>query len=466
VSTEIERPEQGLVITLSPGEVRAGLLEQGKLVELTVTRRDRASHVGDVFRARVTKVDEAIRGAFLDLGSAGSGFLGFEAGGAEISEGERILAQVKRDAENGKPLSLSRRIELAGRLAVYLPGGTEIAASRRLPPPERRRLAEEAAALARPGEGWQLRTAASVAPPKSLAAEMAALRDLASGWSEEGAPGLVHAEPGAVARALHDTLDLELDQVLIDDALGLKAAEEWCRRWRPDLLDCLMLWQGPEDLFETLGLEAEIEQALSIRLTLEGGGALIIERTRALTSIDVDRGSAQDQPSDINARAALELVRQLRLRDIGGMILVDFLRMRGREERDALLQILRDEARYDPLGLDIMGFTRAGLVEIVRPRRRAGLAELMLQDCLPCAGIGSVRHPEAAAYQAIRAVLREQRHDPAARLSIAAAPDIAAAFAGPAAGALAEAGERLGRAIAVTSDPALAPDRYELRRGA
>jgi ribonuclease G len=462
----MERPEQGLVITLSPGETRAALLEQGKLVELTVTRRDRGSHVGDVFRARITKIDPAIRGAFLDLGPAGTGFLGFEAGGEAFSEGERLLAQVKRDADNGKPLGLSTRIELAGRLAVYLPGGGEIAASRRLPPPERRRLAEEAAALAHPGEGWQLRTAAAVAPPKALAAEMAALRDLASGWSAEGAPGLVHAEPGAVARALHDTLDLELDQVLIDDAQGFKAAQDWCRRWRPDLLDRLALWPGPEDLFETLGLEAEIEQALSKRLTLEGGGALIIERTRALTSIDVDRGSAQDQPSDINERAALELVRQIRLRDIGGMILVDFLRMRAREERDALLQILREEARYDPLGLDIMGFTRAGLVEIVRPRRRAGLAELMLQDCGACAGTSAVRHPEAAAYAAIRAVLREQSHDPAARLAIAAAPDIAAAFAGPAAGALAEAGERLGRAIPVTTDPALAPDRYELRRGA
>ena len=460
---EIERPDQGLVITLSPGEVRAGLLEQGKLVELTVTRRDRASHVGDVFRARVTAVDAAIRGAFVELGSAGAAFLGFEAGGEAVSEGEKLLVQVKRDAENGKPPSVSRRIELAGRLAVYLPGGTEIAASRRLPMPERRRLVEEAAASARPGEGWQLRTAASVAPPKSLTAEMGSLRDLAAGWSAEGAPGLVHAEPGAVARALSDTLDLELDQVLIDDAAGLKAAQDWCRRWRPDLAERITLWPGPADLFESLGLESEIEQALARRLTLEGGGAIIIERTRALTSIDVDRASAQDQPVEINGRAALELLRQLRLRDIGGMILVDFLRMRQREERDQLLQVLREEARYDPLGLEIMGFTRAGLVELVRPRRRAGLAELMLQNCEPCAGLGSVRHPEAMAYASLRALLREARHDPAARLSISAAPDIAAAFAGPAAGALAEAGERLGAAIAVTTDPALAPDRYELR---
>src|SRR5581483_10622053 len=119
--------------------------------------------------------------------------------------------------------------------------------------------------------------------------------------------------------------------VLIDDVQGLKAAQDWCRRWRPDLTEQITLWQGRGDLFEALGIEAEIEQALGKRITLEGGGTIIIERTRALTSIDVDRAGAQDEPLAINERAALEALRQIRLRDIGGMILVDFLRLRARE---------------------------------------------------------------------------------------------------------------------------------------
>jgi ribonuclease G len=466
VNEELERPENGLVIASSPGETRAALIEAGDLVSLAVTRRDRSSRVGDVYRARVTRVDRAIRGAFLDLGAAGDGFLGFENGGETVSEGQRLLVQIRRDPENGKPIGASTRIELAGRLAVFTPGGAEIAVSRRLPPAQRRRLSEEAAALAEPGEGWQVRTAASVAPGQALAAEMAALRATTEGWIEAGEPGLVHAEPGAVAQALRDAIEARLDVIIVDDRAALLQAETWCRRWRPDLAGQVRLHSDAEDVFVAFGLDVEIDEALARRVALPGGGFLIVETTRALTSIDVDRGGAQVPPFDINEQAAYELVKQLRLRDIGGMILVDFLRMRDRTDRDTLLQRLREAAHADPLGLEVLGFTRAGLVELTRPRRRAGLADFLLVDCAACGAAAAHAHPDAAALASIRALLREVRHDPAARLGIAAAPAIAASLAGAYAGALAEAGERFGRAITVASDPDLAPDRYEIVRGA
>jgi len=455
-------PAEGLLISVSPGETRIALVEDGRLAELWIDRAADRSRIGDVYRGRVGKVDAGLQGAFVDLGSEGTGFLGFETGGARVNEGDAVVVQVVRDADGGKSLGLRTRIELGGRLVVFNPVGGEIAVSRRIPAAnERERLRTILVDAAVGDEGWLARTAASGAPEDEIVDEMEELRVAVAAWpSKSAVPTLLYREPDAVSRALRDLTYEGMDAILVDDGPTLSAARAFAEGYFPELVPLIVRYDGKAPLLERI--EDDLARGLAHRITLAGGGALTFDTTAALTAIDVDFGAApgagRRNPVDVNLAAADEIARQIRLRDIGGLVVIDFIRMRDRGDRDRLIEVLAGAVEHDRLPVQVMGMTRAGLVEVQRPRGRIGLRAMMERACPVCAGTGATPAPLGAALAALR-------HALAAGVPsvIVAAPDVAQSLEDEAAGPLAEAGRALGGAIAVETDDGLAPGAFEIR---
>ena len=464
--TALERPDHALVIATRPGETRGALIEQGRLTEMMLLRDGTASRIGEIHRGRVTKVDRRLGAAFIDLGSAGIGFLGFEAGGDGIGEGDSLLVRVERDAADGKLTGLSRRIELGSRNLVLTQGSAGIAISRRIPDAaERFRLKGLLSTWCQPGEGWLARTAATGLSESQLIVEMDRLRSQMAEFSPDGPPTLLHADAGPVERILREMGDPALQAVILDDAGASQRATAWLDHWLPDLVSLVRLEPPPPghgqegDLFARLGLEEDIARALDRRVPLGNGGAIAIDITATLTAIDVDMAAAALDPLRLNLSAVEEIARQVRLRDIGGTILIDFLRLRDRDGRQTLQDAVIRAFAGDRLPVQVLGFTRGGLIEVTRPRGRPSLASLLTAPCPSCRGSGRIADPLGQGLLALHQLLA---HPTPHRLALNAAPAIVRALEQQAAPVLSEIARKLGRPLPLASRADLAPDRFDL----
>jgi ribonuclease G len=455
-----ERPDHGLAISLSPGEIRVALIEGGRLVSLTLDRHQSGPRVGDIFHGRLTKLDRAIGGGFVDVGNGETGFVDLPKPDPSLSEGDTMLLQVATEAEGGKQLGLRRRIELAGRSVLLVPGGSGVEISKRIRDAGRRKeLKSLVEGAAQTHEGWVVRTLAATATNERILAEMIGLRHEARALKPSAKPGLARAEPDVIVHALRDLATIEMQAILLDDGAAFTAARRFAAAHHPALLPIIQRHQGG-DLFEALELSAEIEEALGRRHPIPGGGALLIDATPTLTAIDIDREGAARSPREINLAACPEIARLIRLRDIGGIIVVDFLRMASREEREAVAACLAEALAADPVPTDVLGFTRAGLCELTRPRGRRALDRMLSAPCPSCQASGRVRDPRAVALEAIRAVMASVEREPALKPAILAAPAVARQLIGAVSASLDEAERLIGRPIPVLPDPALAPDRF------
>lgn len=464
-----------LLLSVSPGEVRGAVLEDGRAVELIVERPGGDATAGAIHLGRVTAVVESLDAAFVDIGGGAAAFLPARAAAsapgrtpiaALVHEGEAVLVQTTRAAAGDKGPKATRRLSLAGHRLVLLPDEPGVAAGRRLAAAERARLTAVVETLAKPGEGFILRSAAAGASAEALAAEAELLRARWRAVTEAARtrrpPALLDAEPGPVERILRDHLPAEAAGIALDGRAGVAAAMAWCKRFRPELADGIGI--AGADLFEARGVEAAIDAALSPTVALPSGGTLSIEPTRALTAIDVDTGGdarAGGQARAIratNLEAAAEIARQLRLRNIGGLVAVDFVHMRDAAHRREVAGALRRAAAADTMAVEVGEITRFGLLELTRRRERPALAELMLE---PPAALGR-RTALTVALAALRAVLREAGGPGAPALR--AAPEVVAALRGPAAAALAETETALGRPLLLEAEPGRAREAVEVLR--
>ncbi len=422
-----------VLLSVGPGETRLALMAAGHPVEFIIDRGDAAA--GDVVLGRVLSVNRALSAAFVDIGEPQAGFL---AAPGRLGEGDAALVQVTAAAHGDKGAALSAQPSLAGRFLAYSPSRPGLNLSRRLQDDAARaRLAASLSAALLPGEGVVVRTAAGGASVEALAAELEALRDhwqaIKMAAAKAVPPCRLHAPPPlARVLALHPTVT----QVRVDEASALSEV----RVLFPDA----RLERG---LFETSGAEESLEQALEPRLALPGGGALIIEAAAGLTVIDIDSGGGR--PLDANLAAVPEIARQLRLRGIGGHILVDVIPLRDRRALGQVVLALRQAVADDPTPTQVVGATSLGLVEMTRHRLRPSLAEVMLHQ--PAAGLS----PESLALAGLRAALRAMLERPAARFALAARPEVITALRRRPA-ALAEAAQRLGRPLTLIEDQRVA----------
>jgi ribonuclease G len=392
-----------ILCTVAPTATRIALRQDEAVAELFIEPASAATLIGGVYLGRVIKVLKGMGACFVDVGLERAGFLPLpaerEAADPVIHEGAAVVVQVMKDPQGGKGAELSLHVNLPGRHLVYAPRQNEVVFSRRLTDEaERRRLADALAMVARPDEGFILRTAAEGATPDDLARDVEWLRaawaDLETRAAAAKPPRGLWRDLTPLARVLRDRGHAGIRRVLTDDRAELNAAQDYCRRFMPALADRIEFAGNAIPLFDRFGVEDEIAAALQPRVPLPSGGFLLIEPTQALTAIDVNTGRhvGHSTPSETilatNLEAAAEVARQVRLRSLSGLIVIDFVHMLSAEHQVRVMEALRVAFTDDPMFVRIGGFTSLGLLEIARRRGRPPLHEILTVLCANCDGLG------------------------------------------------------------------------------
>lgn len=442
-----------LFINVSPGEIRIAQRRDGKLDALRIEPLlgRETQPLGDIILGRVSRVVPAMEAAFVEIGMERAGFLPLrdarhlsaktgEIGISDcVREGEAVLVQVTREPFAQKGAQLSAAIALPGHFLVMTPGRPGIAVSRRIEDQARREaliaLGEKLRAI--PEAGFIFRTASGHAAPDDLAADA---DDLAQTWRgiqekrKTARPPLVlHSDLSPIARALRDMVTGDVTRIAIDDMAALEAARGYCRKTMPALEARLEL--APRDLFAREGLDDEIAILASPQVDLPCGGWITIEPTQALTAIDVNSGSfaqagGRDETSlSVNLEAATVIGRQLRLREIGGLVVVDFIQLEDEGKVRRVIGALKESLRADGAATRISAMGEFGIVAISRKRTRASWFRDRNMACAVCNGSGRASNAAAMAQEILRRVEREAAANPGAELLVTAAPEVTDWFA-------------------------------------
>jgi ribonuclease G len=403
------------------------------VAELYLERRGARSIVGNIYKGRVDNVLGGLEAAFVDIGLDKNGFLhvdeivlpGVEAprrgrgAGKEsrqitdmLKPGQEIVVQVVKDPLKTKGARLTMDLTIAGRYMVYAPYGEGVGVSRRLDDAERERLRKEAAKLDLKGAGAIVRTAAQGATRADLERELLYLfklnKVLQKRVAETAAPALVFQEADLSVRVVRDIFSSAFERAIVDDPKQHHRLVSFFSRTAPELVDHVELWEEDQPLFEAFGVEEVLDSTLSRRVDLPSGGYLIIDYAEALTVIDVNSGSfvgrgksarLEDTITKTNLEAADEVVRQLRLRDIGGIIVIDFIDMARARNRDAVLKALRAALDEDRTKTFVVEISPLGLVEMTRQNVTEGVREIMTRPCPTCHGDGVIKSEETLAIE-------------------------------------------------------------------
>lgn len=402
-----------ILIGVSADEARMGLVEDAGLAEYLVERAAQPHLVGSIFKGRVQGVVRGIQAAFIDIGLEQNAFLYLE-GDAPVTEGQSVVVQITKDARGTKGPTATRKLALPGRFAVLLPCAGHVGISRKITEREERSRLDAFyhAAAAREGMGVVVRTAAQGVGEEALAkdlSELAALwRVLGKRASAQKAPCLLLRELDLPIRIVRDYLSPQLAEIVTDDAPTFRRLEELIAELPAARTLKLSLYEGAEDIFSYYGM-AEAVAAISDReVRLPSGGYLVIDHTEAMTVIDVNSGSfsarenLEETIMQTNREAAAEIARQLRLRDVGGIIVADFIDMHTAEHKREILNLLAQALAGDRMHPKLQDITVLNLVEITRKKSQRNLSAVMYAPCPVCSGSGRVQSRETLALEAKR----------------------------------------------------------------
>jgi ribonuclease G len=488
-----------ILVSADRGETRVAVLESktkgGKrnVAELYIERRGRRSIVGNIYKGKVDNVLNGMEAAFVDIGLERNGFLHVDeivlpngeqaprrgrgsGGGRRIGEllksGQEILVQVVKDPLKSKGARLSMNLSIAGRYLVYAPQGGGVGVSRRLSDSERDRLRKMVDRTYKGPGGLIVRTAAHGAKKSDFVRETGYLHKLYSVLERRSeqikAPGLVFQEADLPVRVLRDVFLVDFETAIIDSPKQLERVTGFFQRTAPELVGKVELYEGAKPLLEKWGVDKEIESTLDRRVDLPSGGYLIIDYTEALTVIDVNSGSftgrgkggLEETITKVNTEAAEEAVRQLRLRDIGGIIVIDFIDMARAKNRDKVLKTLRKALDADKSKSYVVEVSPLGLVEMTRQNITDGVREILTAPCPTCAGEGVVLSAETVALEGLRKMRDLAKRDAEAFL-VRVNPKVAAALIEPDSG-LAELEAETGKQFHFEGSDALAIETFEL----
>jgi ribonuclease G len=450
-----------------------------KVAELYLERRGSRSIVGNIYKGRVDNVLAGLEAAFVDIGLEKNGFLhvdeivlpGVEAprrgrgGGRDgrnitdmIKPGQEIVVQVVKDPLKTKGARLSMDLTIAGRYMVYAPFGEGVGVSRRLDEKERERLRKEAAKLELKGAGAIIRTAAQGAKRADLERELVYLFKLGEVLqkrvAETQAPALVFQEADLSVRVVRDIFSADFERAVVDDPKQHHRLVSFFSRTAPELVEHVELWEEEQPLFEAFHVEEALDSTLSRRVDLPSGGYLIIDYAEALTVIDVNSGSfigrgkgarLEDTITKTNLEAADEVVRQLRLRDIGGIIVIDFIDMARARNRDAVLKTLRHALDEDRTKTFVVEISPLGLVEMTRQNVTEGVREIMTRPCPTCDGEGVIKSEETISIEFERLMRDLAKETEAEAILLQMNPRVSVEFTGNDARALHAIEEETGK---------------------
>lgn len=424
-----------ILIESDAGQTRLALIEDGDLYEYYVERKGHEKLVGNIYMGRVMNVLPGIQAAFVDIGLEKNGFLyigelqvsskEFGESADEIKKqlssvsirkmlknGQEILTQVVKEPGGTKGPRLTSNVTLPGRMAVLLPTVDYIGVSRRIENEEERlRLRALAEAVKPEGMGVIVRTAAENATEEDLSRDIQYLHKL---WqsikarsTSSTAPALLYREVSLIHRAVRDMLTSDVNSLKIDNEEMYLAARSNAEMLSAEMLDKVEFYQRETPLFDLFRVDSKAEKALLSRVWLKSGGYLVFDYAEALTVIDVNTGkfvgktSLADTILQINCEAAIEIAKQLRLRDIGGIVIIDFIDMDAQEHRDQLLSVLRAELKKDRTKTNLVGITGLGLVEMTRKKVHQPIHTLLKQTCPVCQGSGLILSDETVARNAL-----------------------------------------------------------------
>jgi ribonuclease G len=487
-----------ILVNVTPQETRVAVLSAGQVQELVIERAASRGLVGNIYMGKVARVLPGMQSAFVEIGLERAAFLhvadiwehrkpgannGGVAANAEpakpiekmLAEGQPVLVQVLKDPIGTKGARLSTQLSVAGRLLVYLPHDPHIGISQRIEDEAGRAALREKLKELLPADekgGFILRTLAEGAGEAELRADIDYLRHLWRDIHERslGAqpPRLIYQDLSLAQRVLRDMVSDDTTVVRVDSRENHQKLAAFSRAYMPRLLGRLEHYTGERPLFDLYNVEQEIEKALARRVDLKSGGTLVIDQTEAMTTIDVNTGgfvghrNFDDTVFKTNLEAAQAIARQLRLRNLGGIIVVDFIDMDSEQHRAAVLEEFRRALSRDRTRMTVSGFTALGLVEMTRKRTRESLAHVLCEPCPVCDGRGELKTARTVCYEILREVLRESRAFQAREFRVLASQAVCDLFHEEESGALAMLCDFIGKPVSMQVETGYTQEQFDI----
>ena len=482
-----------ILINVSPREIRAALVENGVLQEIFLERANRLGLISNIYKGRVSRVLPGMQAAFIDIGLERTAFLHVsdivqpadaENGQPEtrtddiqmlVSEGGEILVQVLKDPLGTKGARLTTFITIPSRYLVYMAKGHGVGISSRIEDEtERNRLRETVAQFVKPDDpgGYIVRTAAEGATAEALRADMLFLQKLWTVLSAKAAaakPGsLVHEDLPLTRRVLRDVVSSGIDKVSVDHADTCESMVEFSRTFMPEMAGRIEVYGGNRPIFDLYAVEEEIQKSLERKVPLKSGGHLVFDQTEAMTTIDVNTGAyvghrnLEETIFRTNLEAAVAIARQLRLRTLGGIIIIDFLDLEEEEHRRQVLQALEKALGMDHAKTHISSVSPLGLVEMTRKRTRESLEHLLCMPCPACEGRGFLKTTETVCYEIFRDILRQARQFDFQEMMVLAHQDVIERLLDEESAALAELEVHTGKPIRLQTEALYHLDQYDV----
>ena len=440
-----------LIVNVTLGETRVARLENGVVSELYIERAKEQGVVGNIYKGKVVRVLPGMQAAFMEIGLDRTAFLHASdvtqdtvrffdddtAGATDaeeddessrrrnpsrkienlLKEGDELVVQVEKEPISTKGARLTTHVSLPGRCLVYMPTIDHVGISRRIgDDKERKRLRQIIEKLRPKGSGFIVRTASSQTTPEELESDM---KYLIRTWDEMAArtnnakpPALLHAELDVLLRVVRDLFTSDIDRLVIDSKEGVERIQKFVADFMPGLKSEVKLYEGKEPIFDHFGIEIEIARALGQKVWLKSGGYIIVEQTEALSTIDVNTGrfvgrrNLEDTILKTNLEAVKEIVYQLRLRNIGGIIILDFIDMERGNNRQKVFNALKEALKNDRSRTTLTKISDLGLVEMTRKRTREDLRRQLTDPCLYCEGKGYLKSPTTISYDIFREIQR------------------------------------------------------------
>ncbi|MDD9175560.1 ribonuclease G [Aliivibrio finisterrensis] len=482
-----------LLINVTPSETRVAMIEAGVLQEIHVEREARRGIVGNIYKGRVSRVLPGMQAAFIDIGLDKAAFLHasdivphtecvsenekrqFQVRDISqlVHQGQDLVVQVVKDPLGTKGARLTTDITLPSRYLVFMPGASHVGVSQRIESEkERNRLKNTVSDYCDEFGGFIIRTAAEGASEAEISQDAAFLKRL---WhkvierrKKSKTKSMLYGELGLDQRILRDFVGTELDLIRVDSKLAFEKLKEFTTEFVPELTKKLEYYAGDKPIFDMYETENEIQRALDRKVELKSGGYLIIDQTEAMTTVDINTGAfvgrrnLEETIFNTNIEATQAIARQLRLRNLGGIIIIDFIDMLSEEHRRRVLQSLGSALEKDRVKTNINGFTQLGLVEMTRKRTRESIEHILCGQCPTCEGRGAVKTVESVCYEILREITRVNRAYDSDKFVVYASVAVADALEGEESHALAELELFIGKQVKIQAEPLYIQEQFDV----
>ena len=486
--------QQDILINWSPQETRVAVIEHGALQELQVERSLERGLVGNVYLGKVARVLPGMQSAFINIGLDKAAFLhvadlmssinsrhadaDMPAPSAQpiekqLFEGQAVMVQVLKDPIGTKGARLTAQISIAGRLLVFLPQDNHVGVSQKIPPKQREELRQRVLKLAgEAGGGFILRTNGEDALDTELSEDIAYLRKTWSRIKDASVrlppASVLHQDLNLLQRVLRDVVVEGTQTIRIDSHEQFDSLKTFAQEFMPATVQKLQHYAGERPIFDLFNIDEDIAKALGRRVDLKSGGYLIIDQTEALTTVDVNTGgfvgarNFDDTIFKTNLEASQAIARQLRLRNLGGIVIVDFIDMVKENHRDAVLAEFQKQLARDRIKTSVNGFSALGLLEMTRKRTRESLAHQLCEPCSACGGKGVVKTARSVTYDILREILREARQFNPREFRVVASPKVIELFLDEESQHLAGLSDFIGKPISLQAEAAMAQEQYDI----